>query len=513
MPLPCSFMQKRVAYVSLAILGLLGCDDATRSLEPLEPSARQSVTDSPGPELIPNRYLVRFHDNVLDVDATARSVALSHQANVLYVWKAALKGMGIEIPDAAVAALRRNPRVAEVEQDRVAYLSTTQTGATWGLDRVDQRALPLNGSFTYYRDGTGVTAYIIDTGINFSHVDFGGRAVTGIDEITPGGTAEDCYGHGTHVAGTLGGATYGVAKNVQLVAVRVFNCFGGGSSEMIIVDAVNWVTANRTLPAVANMSLTLGSPSSLLNQAIANSANSGVVYTIAAGNCPVNGFGGCAQPPQSACNNSPANSSSGITVGATNINDGFAYFSYYGSCVALNAPGQDILSAWVGTPDTLTASGTSMAAPHVGGAAALFLQANPGSTPAQVKSALIAEATSGVISGLPGGTPNRLLYSLFIGGLTATFTGPSYTSYQQVCNWAILAAGGTPPYAYSIRIQSQSFIPNSTTSSALASRVYTTASTYVLVDYSVTDAAGDRRQATNVFYNVGYASDPYCGYQ
>lgn len=155
------FALKRVAYVPLVILGFVGCDDSLRPLGPVEPSARQSVTMS-GPELIPNRYLVRFHDNVLDVDATAKSVASTHQAKVLYVWKAALKGMGIEIPDAAVAALRRNPGVAEVEQDRVAYLSTTQTGATWGLDRVDQRALPLDGSYTYYGDGTGVTAYIID---------------------------------------------------------------------------------------------------------------------------------------------------------------------------------------------------------------------------------------------------------------------------------------------------------------------------------------------------------------
>jgi subtilisin family serine protease len=264
---------------------------------------------------------------------------------------------------------------------------------------MDQRALPLNGSYTYQADGTGVTAYIIDTGINFTHSEFGGRASTGVDEMTPGGNAADCNGHGSHVAGTVGGATYGVAKNVKLVAVRVLDCSGSGTSSGAIAG-IDWVTAHRSLPAVANMSLS-GSYSQAMNDAIARSIAAGVVYAVAAGNSSAD-----------ACTTSPASAPDAITVGATDASDVFAGFSNFGSCVKLNAPGVGITSATIGSDAAITTlSGTSMASPHVAGAAAVYLQKNSGATPAQVRTALTGAATSNVIQAIGTGTPNLLLFS------------------------------------------------------------------------------------------------------
>jgi hypothetical protein len=274
-----------------------------------------------------------------------------------------------------------------------------QTGADWGLDRMDQHSLPLDGSYTYQADGSGVTAYIIDTGINLTHVEFGGRAVAGTDAVTSGGSAADCNGHGTHVAGTVGGVTYGVAKKVRLVAVRVLDCNGSGTTSGVIAG-IDWVTANRTLPAVANLSLG-GDFSQALNDAVERSVAAGVVYAVAAGNSAAD-----------ACSASPASAPSALTVGATDAADAFASFSNYGSCVKINAPGVSIVSAWIGSNTaTSGASGTSMASPHVAGAAAVYLQKNPSATVANVRAALIGNATSNVIQGIATGTPNLLLYS------------------------------------------------------------------------------------------------------
>ena len=376
---------------------------------------------------VENSYIVTFTNDV-NPDAVAKELSVKLKGKTKHVYKSALKGAAFEITAADAAALASDARVTRVEQDQVMSIDATQTGATWGLDRVDQHPLPLDGSYTYNNDGTGVTVYIIDTGIRFDHVDFGGRAVTGVDEVTTGGNAADCNGHGTHVSGTVGGSTYGIAKNVRLVAVRVLNCQGSGTTSGVIAG-IDWVTSDHNAKggsASANMSLG-GGFSSTLNQAVANSVAAGVVYAVAAGNSTAD-----------ACSSSPSSEASAITVAASQSNDAFASFSNFGTCVDIIAPGVNITSDWYTTATaTNTISGTSMATPHVAGAAALYLAANPGSTPAQVASALTANATANAVSGVPAGTPNALLYTLFIGGGGAPPPPPPATptaSFTKSCS-------------------------------------------------------------------------------
>ena len=280
------------------------------------------------------------------------------------------------------------------------YASTTQSGATWGLDRIDQRNLPLNGQYTYNWTGSGVRAYIIDTGIRTTHTQFGGRASAVFDAF--GGNGQDCNGHGTHVAGTVGGSTYGVAKSALLRAVRVLDCAGNGT-DATVISGVDWVTANHISPAVANMSLG-GGASSALDTAVTNSINSGVTYSIAAGNSNTD-----------ACTQSPARVAAAITVGSTTSSDARSSFSNIGTCLDIFAPGVNITSAWGlgGNSATNTISGTSMATPHVTGATALYLQSHPGSSPATIRNALVNNSTTGHITNVGTGSPNRLLYTLF----------------------------------------------------------------------------------------------------
>jgi hypothetical protein len=296
--------------------------------------------------------------------------------------------------------LATHPDVAYVQQNQKVRLNATQPNPpSWGLDRIDQRNLPLDNSYTYPTLASDVHAYVIDTGIRLTHTDFGGRAVGGVDEVTMGGTADDCNGHGTHVAGTIGGASYGVAKGVTLVAVRVLDCAGSGTTAGVVAG-VDWVTANAIKPAVANMSLG-GPPDPTLDSAVANSIASGVTYGVAAGNSN-----------SDACGQSPGRVSTAITVAATDNNDNRASFSSFGPCVRVFAPGVNITSAW-NTNDTATntISGTSMATPHVVGAAALILAANPNWTPDQVRSKIVGNATPDKVVGPGSGSPNLLLYT------------------------------------------------------------------------------------------------------
>ena len=356
---------------------------------------------------IPNNYIV-----VLDQDpvgATAdfgRAAADADQAilktrtgRIKHVYAHALVGFAAEMSEEDAITLANDPSVAYVEEDTEMEIVTTQTGATWGLDRIDQADLPLNGNYVYTSTGSGVTAYIIDTGIRTSHSQFGGRASVGFDAM--GGNGQDCNGHGTHVAGTVGGSTYGVAKGVRLVAVRVLSCSGSGSTSGVIAG-VDFVTSNHATGAraVANMSLG-GGVSTALDTAVNNSINDGVTYAIAAGNSNAN-----------ASNSSPARVAAAITVGSSTRTDARSSFSNFGSVVDIFAPGSSITSAW-STSDTATntISGTSMATPHVAGMAARILQSGFAS-PASVRNTIVNTAQVGTLTGIPSGTANRLLFRL-----------------------------------------------------------------------------------------------------
>jgi subtilisin family serine protease len=343
---------------------------------------------------VPGSYIVVLKDGTV---ASPDSLATRFGGKLRQRFGTALNGFEAAMTESAAKRLAAHADVAFVEQNQTVSLLDTQNNATWGLDRIDQRSRPLSGTYTYPRTASNVTAYVIDTGIRTSHSDFGGRATSGYDAVD-GGAADDCNGHGTHVAGTVGGSTYGVAKAVRLVAVRVLNCSGSGTNAGVIAG-VNWVTQNAQKPAVANMSLG-GGASSALDNAVANSIGSGVTYALAAGNSRAN-----------ACNSSPARVAAAITVGATTNTDARASYSNYGTCLDVFAPGSSITSAWYNSNTaTNTISGTSMASPHVAGAAALVLSANPSATPAQVRDNLVAASTANAVTSAGTGSPNRLLF-------------------------------------------------------------------------------------------------------
>jgi subtilisin family serine protease len=347
----------------------------------------------------PGCYIVVLKSDV----ATPATVADEHgKKNGFrpdFVYSHALKGYAAKLPAAALDRIRQDPRVDYVEPDGVVSIETTQPSPPWGLDRIDQRNLPLSTTYSYTSTGSGVTAYVIDTGIRKTHVDFGGRASDGFDAID-GLPADDCNGHGTHVAGTIGGTTYGVAKGVQLKAVRVLNCQGSGTYSQVIAG-VDWVKADHAAgrPAVANMSL--GGPvDQATDQAVSNAIADGIVFGIAAGNSSAD-----------ACNFTPARVAGALTVAASDINDNFASFSNRGSCVDIIAPGVSVLSAW-NSSNTATniLSGTSMATPHVVGIAARAWSSDPAATANRITRRVKRQATTGVVKGVPGATVNKLAF-------------------------------------------------------------------------------------------------------
>ncbi|MGH3648152.1 MAG: S8 family peptidase [Micromonosporaceae bacterium] len=336
---------------------------------------------------------------VLKDGANTTAVAKRYHGKVTHTYKAALKGYAAKMSESDARRAAADPAVAYVEQDRIVRAVGTQSPVpSWGLDRIDQRDLPLDNSYTYPNTASNVTAYIIDTGIRTSHSDFGGRAVWGTNTVDSNNT--DCNGHGTHVAGTVGGTSHGVAKGVRLVAVKVLNCQGSGTLAGV-TSGIDWVTSNHTTGlAVANMSLGASGSNSTMENAVRNSINDGVVYAIASGNSNSN-----------ACNFTPARTPEAITVNSTDRNDARSSFSNYGTCTDIFAPGRDITSTW-NTSDsaTNTISGTSMATPHVAGGAALYRSANPSASPAQVQQALKDNASKNKVTNPGSGSPNNLLF-------------------------------------------------------------------------------------------------------
>jgi subtilisin family serine protease len=370
-------VRRTLAIVAVAVVTATGIG-ATAGTAAAAPAAPTAAT-----------YIVTLQPGTLPAPAAERAAGMG--GRIAHLYTAALDGFAVTLPTTAAERLRTLPGVVAVERDQPVTLAATQSPATWGLDRVDQRALPLSNTYGYTATGTGVTAYVIDSGIRMDHTDFGGRAVSGYDAVD-GGTADDCNGHGTHVAGTIGGATHGVAKGASLVAVRVLDCAGSGSNAGVIAG-IDWVTAHHQAgrPAVANMSLG-GGVSTALDSAVSRSISDGVSYAVAAGN------GNAAGTPQNTCNYSSARVPAALTVAASGRTDTPASFSNYGNCVDLFAPGVGITSDWyTARTATNTISGTSMATPHVAGVAALYLQGAPSATPATVATAITAATTKDAV--------------------------------------------------------------------------------------------------------------------
>lgn len=446
------------------------------------------------PRPVPGEYIVVLEQGVArkpddpasalpEVAEVAQELARGFGGNVEHVYEHALQGFSIRLPGQAARALAHNPRVALVEENGLFETTTTQSNPPWGLDRIDQRNLPLNNSYVYDTTASSVHVFIIDSGIRLTHSQFTGRVWGGFTAINDGYGLSDCTGHGTHVAGTLAGSTYGVAKAAKIHPVRVFGCSTTTTTEAIIAG-VDWVTSNAHLkPAVANMSLR-GGGSTTMDTAVRNSINAGITYVVAAGN-----------DAQNACNYSPARVGEAITVGGTQSNDSGYTYTNYGSCVDIFGPAVSILSAsYSGDTATTTMNGTSMASPHVAGAAALYLQDNPTTLPASVQTTLINKSTKNVLSSIGVGSPNRLVY-------TGSGDAPPIASFTYNCfglDCFFSASGSSDDNG--IVSYSWNFGDGSTGSGVTTSRSYSWPDIYG-VTLTVTDTIGQTATQTK-FVNV-----------
>ncbi|MGH8083424.1 MAG: S8 family serine peptidase [Lysobacter sp.] len=440
---------------------------------------------------IEGRYIVVLKDQaanlsadsrrgVASVSTVANGIAGQYRAKLLRSYQSALRGFVVDADDASLAQLLKDPRVAFIEEDGYMSVDATQNSATWGIDRIDQRDLPLSTTYTYDTDATGVHAYIVDTGIRADHTEFTGRIGNGFSAVPGDATTTDCHGHGSHVAGTVAGTTWGVAKKATIHPVRVFGC-GSTAPNSQIIAGIDWVTANHVKPAVANMSLG-GSASAATDTAVNNLINAGVVAVVAAGNGNID-----------ACTESPSRVPRAITVGASDRNDARSIWtggqaSSWGTCLDLFAPGTSIISVGISSATASASnSGTSMASPHVAGAAALYLATHPTATPDEVHTAIVNNATPGKITDLRG-SPNRLLYSLFSAG-----PGPNN---PPVANFTSSASGLTVTFTDtstdsdgSIASRSWNFGDGTTSTATNPSKTYSAAGTYN-VSLTVTDDDG-----------------------
>ncbi len=487
-------MRRFLKLTSIATVTLLAACGEAVSPPVDQPDFAQS-------QAIADQFIVVLEDNA--PPGLERSLG-DAQGGVLFTYETAIRGFAFKGSQQAADALTRNPWVAYVEQDRVATLHATQSPTpAWGIDRIDQRDLPLDDSYTYNVDGTGVDVYILDTGIRLTHNDFGSRANyipngSNGDFVGDGhGSAADCHGHGTHVAGSAAGSSYGVAKNATIWSGRVVNCQGSGNVSMAI-DGVDWITANANpnRPSVVNMSLGYGNVQSL-RDAVENSVAAGIHYAVSAGN------GNFAGIPQDACSGSPAGAPNANTVGATASDDDEASFSNYGTCVDILGPGVAIRSAWyTGDNASASLSGTSMSSPHVAGAIALYLDANAGSTPAQVTSALTSNASVNKIRfhrrSRQNGTPNLLLYTAFIGGGGPQ---PPMASFTYSCNGLSCTFDGSESSG-SIDTYDWIFGDGNSGSGISASNTYASDGTYP-VTLTVTGPGGSDSDTQNVTVTSG----------
>ena len=394
-------IARRLAMSLLASATVVLAAPAALAQANLSPATHPFAPSKP----ILGRYIVVFKAGVGNPAAETDNAMRGLGGQLHHVYANSLKGFAATLPSVALQAIRNNPNVDYIEADQTVALQQTspQNQATWGLDRIDQADRPLSSQYLFNYTGAGVNAFIIDTGIRADHVEFTGRLKPGYNTVPDTNGTNDCNGHGTHVAGTVGGATWGVAKGVSLIPVRVLDCAGSGSWSGVIAG-IDWVAGSTLRPAVANMSLG-GGVSSSVNAAVAGAVSKGVTMVVAAGNNGAN-----------ACNYSPASEPSAITVGASDSSDARASYSNYGTCVDLFAPGTNITSTWnTSATGANTISGTSMASPHVAGVAALALAANPAASPAAVSAFLSSNATTGRLSNIGTGSKNLLAYSLAAG--------------------------------------------------------------------------------------------------